>query len=369
VNALTPMNRAPPQRRDLAAIETVVRVGYPVRSAMSWLQRNLGNPVGFRLVEAQRGERVGVVRVVDVLPAGGGDPITVRALRQLPDGTPATWFTPDDLVEVVTEIVTTDGRAPAPLGPRDRLILHVPVQSYLRFLPGLYQGAVPAQRRDVVRADELSARRWGAKDEVQARDVAGADVDALRRFLFVFQHLMTGVTDRIDSVAGLIDPGQADARFLPWLASWVAFDLDTSLPLHEQRELVRRAIRLYRSRGTVAGVEEMVRVLTGAPLAVGERRKPNAFVLGRSRLAGGATPEERMVRGEPAASYLMDPNRPSTAFFTVELESVAALRARFGERAPAVIRRIVQILSQEKPAHLAFTIRHAEGAEAWPPSR
>ena len=76
----------------------------------------------------------------------------------------------------------------------------------------------------------------------------------------------------------------------------------------------------------------------------------------------GATPDERMVRGEPAASYVMDPARPATAFFTVELESVAALRARFGERAPAVIRRIVQILSHEKPAHLAFTLRHAEGS-------
>jgi phage tail-like protein len=356
-NALAPIGRAPPARRDLAALETVVRVGYPVRAAMAWLQRHLGNPVGFRLVEAQRGEKVGVVRAIDIVPASGGEAVTVRSLRQLPDGTPATWFTPDDLVDVVTQVVTPDGRPAPPLGPRDRLILRVPVQSYLRFLPAIYQGAAPAQRRDIVKSDEVSARRWGAKDQVTATEVAPVDVDALRRFLFLFQHVMTGVTDRIDSVASLVDPGAADPRFLPWLASWVGFELDTSLPLHRQRELVRRAIRLYRSRGTVAGMEEMIRVLTGAPLRLVERRRPDGFIVGRARLAGGATPEDRMTRGEPAPSYVMDPARPGTGFFVVELEPLGTFKARFGERAPAVVRRIVQILSNEKPAQLGFTVR------------
>ncbi len=355
--ALIMAGRALPVRRDLAPIETVVRVGYPVRAAMSWLQRHLGNPIGFKLVEAQRGEKVGIVRAVDVLPATGGEALTIRAVRQLADGTPATWFTPDDLVEVVVEVVTPDGRAPQPLGPRDRIVLRVPVQSYLRFLPGIYQGAAPAQRRDVVKADEVSARRWGAKDQITATEAAPLDVDTLRRFLFTFQHLMTGVTDRIDSVSALIDPGAADPRFLPWLASWVGFELDTSLPLHRQRELVRRAIRLYRSRGTVAGVEEMIRVLTGAPLRLVERRRPDGFIVGRARLAGGATPEDRMTRGEPAPSYLVEPGASGNGFFVLELESVETFKARFGERAPAVVRRIVQILSSEKPAQLGFTVR------------
>ena len=62
------------------------------------------------------------------------------------------------------------------------------------------------------------------------------------------------------------DPLTADAKFLPWLASWVGFQLDESLPVHQQRELVRRAIRLMRTRGTRLGIEEMVRVLTSAPV-------------------------------------------------------------------------------------------------------
>ena len=137
-----------------------MRIGYPVRDALSFVGRHLGNPVGYRLVEGLRGEKIGLVRAVEVVPAAGGEPTYVRGHRVLPDGSPASYFTPDDLVSMITEVVTPDGRPPSSLNPKDRVILHIPVRGYLRYLPGLFQGAVPAQRRDVVRADEVSAKRW-----------------------------------------------------------------------------------------------------------------------------------------------------------------------------------------------------------------
>jgi phage tail-like protein len=346
--------------RDLKWLEDVVRISYPVREALTYLNRHLGNPVGYRLVEALRGERPGHIRSIEVIPASGGEAIYIRAIRVLPDGSPATYFTPDELVTVETEVVTPDGRPPGPLGPKDRILLHVPVKGYLRYLPGLYQGAVPAQRRDIVRADEVSARRWGQRDSVQTTEVQSFNADALRRFLFLFQHLMTTVTDRVDQLPQLIDPHATDPRFLSWIASWVDFELDSSLPLHQQRELTRRAIRLYRTRGTVAGVEEMIRVLTAAPVKVAECAPPSPFVLGRSRLAGGATVEERYTRGEPSCSFVMEPGRAPTSYFSLVLEPQARFRERFGERATSVLRRIAQIVSHEKPSHVTFTIRFAE---------
>lgn len=355
--SLTVDRRRPPARAgDYTWLQAVVRVGYPVRSATTFLRRHLGNPVSYRLVEALRGEQPGVVRAIEVRPAGGGEPTYVRGHRVLSDGSPATYFTPEALVSTVTEVVTPDGRPPAPLHPRDDVLLHVPVRGYLRYLPGLYQGAVPAQRRDVVRADEVSARRWGTPDAGPV-EVQGFNAEALRRFLFVFQHQMTTVTDRIDGLAALIDPTTTDPRFLAWIASWVDFELDESLPLHQQRELVRRAIRLYRTRGTAAGVEELIRVLTSAPVRVAERRAPSGFVLGRSTLAGGATVADRYLRGEPAPSYLLEPTRRGTSYFALVLEDLDRFRERFGERAPSVLRRIAQIVTNEKPAHVTFTIR------------
>lgn len=356
--ALTRERRRPPARAgDYTYLEDVVRIGYPVRGAMTYLSRHLGNPVSYRLVEALRGEKPGVVRAIEVQPAIGGEPTYVRGHRVLPDGSPATYFTPEDLVQTVTEVVSPDGRPPGSLHPRDRIVLHVPVRGYLRFLPGIYQGGVPAQRRDVVKADEMSERRWRTQDEVHTTEVQGFNADALRRFLFVFQHQMTTITDRIDGLVSLIDPSTTDPRFLGWIASWVGFELDGSLPLHQQRELVRRAIRLYRTRGTAAGVEELIRVLTSAPVRVAERSAPGGFIVGRSRLAGGSTVEERYLRGEPAASFLVEPGRAATTYFALVLEDQAAFRRRFGERAPTVLRRIAQIVTNEKPAHVTFTIR------------
>ena len=158
-----------------------------------------------------------------------------------------------------------------------------------------------------------------------------------------------------------------EPKFLPWLASWVGFELDESLPVHQQRELVRRAIRLMRTRGTRQGIEEMVRVLTSAPVRVEERALPKPAVLGKGHLIGGATVVERYQRGEPPGAYLYDPPQPGptgvrkpTSFFTLKLEPRERFQNRFGERAAQVLRRIVNVVSAEKPSHVMFTIRFDE---------
>lgn len=346
---------------DYRYLEEVVRIGFPVDDATRYLRRHLGNQVDYKLVEALRGEKVGFVREIEVHAAAGGDLVRVRVVRTFPDGTPATWFTPDELVETRTEVVTASGEPVAPLRPDDRLVLLVPVRSYLRFLPGIFQGASPTTHQEITRVDERSARQRGSRDQVRSSAVDIQSADQFRRFLLFFQHLMTTVTRRIDHIPSLTDPLTADPKFLPWIASWVGFELDGSLPLHQQRELVRRSIRLYRTRGTKAGIEEMIRVLTSAPVRVQERAKPNPTVLGAMTLAGGRTPEERYLRGEPPGHYLVDPNRAAASFFQLVLEDREAFRKRFGERATSVLRRISQIVTNEKPAHVAFTLRFDEG--------
>ena len=171
---------------------------------------------------------------------------------------------------------------------------------------------------------------------------------------------MTTVTDKIDRIPDLTNPGTADPKFLPWIASWVNFELDEALPLHQQRELVRRSIRLHRTRGTQAGMQEMIRVLTSAAVDVVEREKPQPAVLGAMTLAGGRSVEERYRNGEPPAFYLVDPARENTSFFVLMLEHRDSFQARFGERAQAVLRRIAQVVTSEKPSHVSFTIRFDE---------
>jgi len=342
---------------DLKYLEQVVTIRFPIRAAVSYLQRNMGNSIRYKLVEVRRGEAVGVVREVEVRHANSGQRTFVTGDRVLANGQPASFYVPDHLVTIVPRVQGT-ARETRSLGLDDEVVLHVPVRSYLRFLPGIFQGEGPVTAREVVRTRSSALQKYGSGvPEEQTVDIR-IDDDPMRRFLFIFQHLQTRVTDKVDALSELIDPLMTDAKFLPWLASWVGFDLDGSLPIHQQRELVRRAIRLYRTRGTRRGIEEMVRVLTSAPVRIRERVKPPVAVLGKATLVGGKDVVDRYRRGESAASYLLDPkDRAGTSFFVLTLEPRERFKERFGERATGVIRRIVGVVSQERPVHIRFTIQ------------
>ncbi|MEZ4239433.1 MAG: phage tail protein [Myxococcota bacterium] len=346
---------------DLRYLETVVTIQFPIRAAQEFLQRNMANKVTYRLVEARRGEAVGAVREVEIAHTQTGERSFVRGERVLANGEPASFYVPDHLVTVRAAVLGAAARS-RNLGVDDEIVLHVPVRGYLRFLPAIFQGEGPVHAREVVKARDAQLQRWrGHELPDEAAWEMDPDEDPLRRYLFIFQHLMTTLTNRIDRLVDLTDPMMVEPKMLPWLASWVGFELDESLPVHQQRELVRRAIRLMRTRGTRIGIEEMVRVLTSAPVRVEERTIPAAATLGRARLAGGATIVERYQRGEPPAAFLMEPTeRKPTSFFTLRLEPRERFQARFGERAAQVLRRIVRVVSQEKPAHVSFTIRFDE---------
>lgn len=342
---------------DLRYLEQVVTIKFPVREAVTYLQRNMGNVVRYKLVEVRRGEAVGFVRAVEIQHANSGKRSLVYGERVLANGQPASFYVPDHLVTIVPRIAGPAEETQS-LGLGDEVVLHVPVRSYLRFLPGIFQGEGPVSSREVIRTRDGTLAKYGSGLPAEQAIDIDVDEDPIRRFLFIFQHLQTRVTDRVDRLVELIDPLMTDARFLPWLASWVGFDLDGSLPVNQQRELVRRAIRLYRTRGTRRGIEEMVRVLTSAPVRIRERVKPAPVVLGKNAVIGGRDVVERYRRKENTACYLMDPaTRASTSFFVMTLEPRERFEARFGERAPGVLRRIVGVVSQERPIHVMFTIQ------------
>lgn len=352
---------------DTRYLEQVVSIQYPVHSALTFLQRTMANLVSFRLVEARRGENVAVVREIEIRHANSGERTFVRGERVLANGQPASFFVPDHLVTVRAAVEGSRARS-RNIGADDEIVLHVPVRGYLRFLPGIFQGEGPVAAREVVRArDNALARYRGGELPLEQAEEYDLDEDPIRRMLFVFQHLMTTVTDRIDRIVELTDPLLAEPKFLPWLASWVGWELDQSLPVHQQRELVRRLILLMRTRGTRIGIEEIVRVLTSAPVRVEERAVPKPAVLGRAHLSGGAgTVVDRYQRNNPPGAYLFTPPvggggaRKPTSFFAIKLEPRDRFQGRFGERASQVLRGIVKVVSDEKPTHIQFTIRFDE---------
>lgn len=345
---------------DLRFLEQVVCIQFPAASARSYLARSMANRIQIHLVEAERGEQVGHVRLVEIKHANGADRTWIRGMRVLANGEPASFYVPDHLVRVVSEVEGASSQSRS-LAVDDTIMLHVPVRGYLRFMPSIYQGEGPVSSRRITQTRDSAIQRWGNVRAEEKHVEDDLDAEPLRRFLFLFQHVMDSVTDQIDRIEQMTDPLLTDARFLPWLASWVNFELDESLPVHQQRELVRRAIRLVRTRGTRGGIEEMVRVLTAAPVRVRERQRPVPAALGRMTLIGGRNVVERYQRREPVGAYLVEPSqRRDTTYFTLTLEPRERFTKRFGERASAVLRRIAQVVSQERPTHVAFTIQFDE---------
>ena len=111
--------------------------------------------------------------------------------------------------------------------------LHYPRESYLQYLPAVYQ-------------EDDESRLF------------------LERFLSIFQTEFDGFDRLIDTLwLRLLDPASADARFLPWLAGWLALVADPTWSEATLRSMIKGAFASYRLRGTVAGLEQAVRAYGG----------------------------------------------------------------------------------------------------------
>ena len=88
----------------------------------------------------------------------------------------------------------------------------------------------------------------------------------LERFLSIFQTEFDGFDRLIDTLwIRLLDPASADARFLPWLAGWLALVADPTWSEATLRSMIKGAFASYRVRGTVAGLEQAVAPTEGFP--------------------------------------------------------------------------------------------------------
>jgi len=83
------------------------------------------------------------------------------------------------------------------------------------------------------------------------------------RLLGLFADVLEGLEERVYGLHHQLNAGQAEAGFLPWLASWVALLLDETWEESKRRELIRRIVQLYTVRGTVEGIRQFVEIYTG----------------------------------------------------------------------------------------------------------
>ena len=86
----------------------------------------------------------------------------------------------------------------------------------------------------------------------------------LVRFVGLIQQVAGGMLDHLDDLPHLADVTVAPEPMVRYLGSWVGLEwVEPTLPARTQRELVRGYARLLQWRGTRAGLQQLLVLITG----------------------------------------------------------------------------------------------------------
>jgi phage tail-like protein len=144
-------------------------------------------------------------------------------------GAPATYLW-------VGALFSSDGRSTSVVS---HLRVEFDHETYLSQLPAIYQGATPC-------------------------------ADFLLRFLSLFETFFGEVEERIGALSLIFDPLAVPEEFLPWLAGWLALELDEDWDEAMQRRVIAAAFEMYGRRGTVTGLRDALRLFAGVDAVIEE---------------------------------------------------------------------------------------------------
>lgn len=118
----------------------------------------------------------------------------------------------------------------------------------------------------IARSDEFSiyVRPWS--NYMEFLPLLYREVDFIGRFMKIFEQAYQPVIDNFSVMWANLDPLTSPQKLLPFLAHWVAWQVDYTWDLQQQRRLIRHAVELYRWRGTRKGLRLYLYLYTGLPL-------------------------------------------------------------------------------------------------------
>ena len=169
----------------------------------------------------------------------------------------------------------------------------------------------------------------------------------LDRFLSYFDTVFNEIETLLVAFTGYLDPDGAPAGdFLAWLGSWFDFTFLAEWSDATRRAFVRQAIALYKQRGTLPGLQAILRLHAGLPA-------PHPLIIEHFRLRDYDA--RRDVPDPPGPYYLagapLDPPANEIAHhFTLALPQKAAADA-------AALQTLQRLIEAQKPAHTRYQIR------------
>jgi phage tail-like protein len=94
------------------------------------------------------------------------------------------------------------------------------------------------------------------------------DDDMAQRLLDALDSVIAPIYSTLDNFDAYLDPWLTPEDFLAWLAGWVGIALDESWDEERRRQIVARAVELYRMRGTAIGLAGQVEIQTGGTVEI-----------------------------------------------------------------------------------------------------
>jgi phage tail-like protein len=187
--------------------------------------------------------------------------------------------------------------------------------------------------------------------------------DFTERFLSLFDAAIEDLDGLIARFPALLDGAGVDERALPWLGSFLDVAFEPSWPVERRRQVLAAVPRLYRLRGTPAGLALAVELVFGARPAIQELGRERLYSgvsrggrLGAVRLFGRARSRFRVGRSVLGAAPLVsfgdavdDPLREGAHRFRVLMPPGSASTAE--ARA-----RLARLVDSQKPAHTLVTV-------------
>jgi phage tail-like protein len=175
-------------------------------------------------------------------------------------------------------------------------------------------------------------------------DAAGRNL--VRDVCFVFEHMFDSVDTNLIDGWRFYDPYVTPIDFLNWLSGWTAFTLDLDWPEAQKRALIKRAVDLYRIRGTRRGLTLFLRLFSEHEPDIEENRWPfRGFRVEPDDATDGAR--------IGIDSVILPPVDLAHCF-------IITMPIKFETVTPEMVIRIHQIISMEKPAHTHYYLQFAE---------
>jgi phage tail-like protein len=168
----------------------------------------------------------------------------------------------------------------------------------------------------------------------------------VRDVCFVFEHMFDSIERNLTDGWRFYDPHVAPPEFLDWLARWTAFTVDHGWPEEQRRALVKRAVDLYRIRGTKRGLTLFLKLFTGHEPDITE----NTWPFKGFRLEGEDAEEGARIGLD---SVVLPPVELAHCF-------VVTMPIKFEEVTPETVILIHQIIQLEKPAHTNYLLQFTE---------